>query len=38
VAQAVHIAPEGGQSISTGQQELFIRIAKQIVANMEVAW
>ena len=38
VGQAVHIVPEGGQSITTGQQETLIRVARQIVANMEVPW
>jgi hypothetical protein len=38
VGQAVHIIPEGGQSIVTGQQETFVRLADQIVASMEVPW
>jgi hypothetical protein len=38
VGQAVHIVPEGGQSIAVGQQEVLSRVAEQIVANMEVPW
>ncbi len=38
LGQAVHIVPEGGQSLATGQQELIVRMADQIVARMEVPW
>ncbi len=37
-SQAVHVVPEGGQSIASGQQELLSRLAEQIVASMEAPW
>ena len=38
IAQAVHFVPEGGQSLSTAQQEAMARLAKQIVSRMESPW
>lgn len=38
VAQAVHFIPEGGQSLATAQQEALVRIAEQIVSDMETPW
>jgi len=38
LAQAVHFAPEPGQSLTTAQQELIQRLAEQIVSRMEVPW
>ena len=34
----VDFIPEGGQSITTAQYELFRRIARQIVGQMETRW
>lgn len=34
----VIFVPEGGQSLTTAQQELFERFARQIVGQMEVTW
>jgi hypothetical protein len=36
--QAVHLVPEGGQSVVTAQQDALERLAEQIVATMEVPW
>ena len=34
----VDFIPEGGQSITTAQNELFNRMARQIVGQMEIPW
>lgn len=36
--QAVHLVPEGGQSVATAQIQAIERLAEQIVAQMEVPW
>lgn len=36
--QAVHLVPEGGQSVATAQVDALERLAEQIVATMEIAW
>ncbi len=36
--QAVHLVPEGGQSVATAQLQTIERVAEQIVAQMEVPW
>ena len=36
--QAVHLVPEGGQSMATAQTDALQRLAEQIVASMEIAW
>lgn len=36
--QAVHLVPEGGQSVATAQMQAIERLAEQIVAQMEVPW
>jgi hypothetical protein len=36
--QAVHLVPEGGQSLATAQLQAIERLAEQIVAQMEVPW
>lgn len=36
--QAVHFVPEGGQSLTTAQQDAIERLATQIVALMELPW
>ncbi len=38
IGQAGHFLPEGGPSMATAQQELLERMAKQIVARMELPW
>ncbi|MEM7313610.1 MAG: LPS assembly lipoprotein LptE [Planctomycetota bacterium] len=38
VGQAVHFVPEGGQSLTTAQQDAIERLATQIVAMMELPW
>lgn len=36
--QAVHLVPEGGQSVATAQLQAMERLAEQIVSQMEVPW
>ena len=36
--QAVHLVPEGGQSVASAQLQAIERLAEQIVAQMEVPW
>lgn len=38
ITEDTNFIPEGGQSITTAQQELVQRLARQIVNQMEVAW
>lgn len=38
LSRAVDFIPEGGQSLTTAQQELIERIARQIVGQMEMPW
>jgi hypothetical protein len=38
VSQSANFVPEGGQSLSTAQQEVFERLAQQIVGMMETPW
>jgi hypothetical protein len=38
IGQSTHFVPEGGQSLSTAQQEAITRLAQQIVGQMELAW
>ena len=38
LGQAVHIVPEGGQSVAVGHQQMISKLAQQIVAGMERAW
>jgi hypothetical protein len=38
VGQSANFVPEGGQSLSTAQQEAFQKIAQQIAGMMEVGW
>lgn len=38
VGQASNFVPEGGQSITTAQQEAIVRIAQQISGMMEAPW
>jgi len=38
VSQTASFVPEGGQSLTTAQQETIDRLARQIVGNMELPW
>ena len=38
ISESDHFVPEGGQSLTTAQQEILNRIAKQIVNQMEMPW
>jgi hypothetical protein len=38
IDQSVDFIPEGGQSLTTAQQELIDEIARQIVGQMEIPW
>jgi lipopolysaccharide assembly LptE-like protein len=38
VGQSANFVPEGGQSLTTAQQEVIQRLAEQIVGQMELAW
>lgn len=38
INQFANFVPEGGQSLSTAQQEVIDKIARDIVSQMEVAW
>ncbi len=38
ISDAVEFIPEGGQSISSAQRELFGQVAQQIVGQMETRW
>jgi hypothetical protein len=38
IGQQANFVPEGGQSLITGQQEAIIKLAQQIVGQMELAW
>lgn len=38
ISRDVNFIPEGGQSLTTSQQELINRIARQIVNHMEAPW
>jgi len=38
ISQSANFVPEGGQSLTTAQQEAIQRLAQQIVGQMEVAW
>ncbi len=38
IGQGVNFAPEAGQSTATAHQEAVQRLARQIVAQMEIAW
>jgi Lipopolysaccharide-assembly len=38
IGQQANFVPEGGQSLTTAQQEAVQRLAEQIVGQMELAW
>jgi hypothetical protein len=38
IGQSTNFVPEGGQSLATAHQEAIIRLADQIVGQMEMAW
>jgi hypothetical protein len=38
IGQSANFVPEGGQSLATAHQEAIIRLADQIVGQMEMAW
>lgn len=38
ISQSSNFVPEGGQSLTTAQQEAIQRLAEQIVGQMELAW
>lgn len=38
IGQTANFVPEGGQSLTTAQQEAIQRLAQQIVGQMELAW
>jgi hypothetical protein len=38
IGQSANFVPEGGQSLTTAQQEAIQRMAEQIVGQMELAW
>jgi hypothetical protein len=38
VAQTASFIPEAGQSLATAQQEAIVRLAGQVVSQMEMAW
>lgn len=38
VGQSASFVPEGGQSLTTAQQETIDRLARQIVGHMEMPW
>ena len=38
IGQQANFVPEGGQSLATAQHEALLRLAEQIVGQMELAW
>ena len=38
IGQTANFVPEGGQSLTTAQQEAIQRLAQQVVGQMELAW
>ena len=38
IEEAVNFVPEGGQSMTTAQQELINRMARNVVSQMEMGW
>ncbi len=38
ITSADHFVPEGGQSMTTAQQEVINRVARQVVNQMEMPW